>query len=216
MKINIFGEIWDLQEQCAALKGATEDVELVVNSPGGDVFNGFQLVNAIQNCPHKVTAKVEVMAASIAAVIVLACDSVEIDKNSLLMLHNCWTVAIGNKEELQQEVDAMTAIDTIIHNIIKEHCYDDTIGERMDKGDVWLAGAGAAELFDHCELVEKEEKHELAACASLVKLVKYANMLDKEKNPEEEEQKEEEPEKKAEYVVPEELKALLDEAAKLG
>ena len=232
MKINIFGEIWDLQEQCAALKGATEDVELVVNSPGGDVFNGFQLVNAIQNCPHKVTAKVEVMAASIAAVIALACDSVEIDKNSLLMLHNCWTVAIGNKEELQQEVDAMTAIDTIIHNIIKEHCYDDTIGERMDKGDVWLAGADAAELFDHCELVEKEEKHELAACASLVKLVKYANMLDKEEEvpaeepeavpeeheaePEEEEQKEEEPEKKAEYVVPEGLKALLDEAAKLG
>ncbi len=236
MKINIFGEIWDLQEQCAALKGATEDVELVVNSPGGDVFNGFQLVNAIQNCPHKVTAKVEVMAASIAAVIALACDSVEIDKNSLLMLHNCWTVAIGNKEELQQEVDAMTAIDTIIHNIIKEHCYDDTIGERMDKGDVWLAGADAAELFDHCVLVEKEEKHELAACASLVKLVKYANMLDKEEKPEEEapaeepeavpeeheaepeeeEQKEEEPEKKAEYVVPEGLKALLDEAAKLG
>ena len=78
-----------------------------------------------------------------------------------------------------------------------------------------------------------------------MKLVKYANMLDKEEKPEEEapaeepeavpeeheaepetpeeepepeeeEQKEEEPEKKAEYVVPEGLKALLDEAAKLG
>ena len=243
MKVNIFGEIWDLQEQCAALNGAAEDVELVINSPGGDVFSGFQLVNAIQNCPHKITAKVEVMAASIAAVIALACDSVEIDKNSLLMLHNCWTVAIGNKEELQQEVDAMTAIDTIIHNIIKEHCYDDAIGERMDKGDVWLAGADAAELFDHCVLVEKEEKHELAACASLVKLVNLYNKMDKaeEEKPEEEEEKpaeeapeeekpeesaadpdeeepEEEPEeeKKAEYVVPDGLKALLDEAAKLG
>ena len=249
--IKITGEVWDLQEQCAAVINANEDVELVINSPGGDVFNGLQMVHAIQDCHYKVTAKIEVMAASIAAVIALACDAVQIDKNSLLMLHNCWTFTAGNKEELQQEIDAMAAIDTIIHNIVEEHCYDDSIGERMDSGDVWLTGEDAAELFDIVELVEKEQKHELAACAALVKLVKLSNMLlnkTKEEKPEEEPQEEpkteepaeepeetpeeapeeepaeepapdeEEPEeeKKAEYVVPEGLKALLDEAAQLG
>ena len=245
--IKITGEVWDLQEQCAAVINANEDVELVINSPGGDVFNGLQMVHAIQDCHYKVTAKIEVMAASIAAVIALACDAVQIDKNSLLMLHNCWTFTAGNKEQLQQEIDAMAAIDTIIHNIVAEHCYDDSIGEQMDKGDVWLTGEDAAELFDIVELVEKEQKHELAACASLVKLVKLSNMLNKteEEKPEEpeeeepqeepteepeeapEEEPEEEPapdeddpeeeeEKKAEYVVPEGLKALLDEAARLG
>ena len=247
--IKITGEVWDLQEQCAAVINANEDVELVINSPGGDVFNGLQMVHAIQDCHYKVTAKIEVMAASIAAVIALACDAVQIDKNSLLMLHNCWTFTAGNKEELQQEIDAMAAIDTIIHNIVEEHCYDDSIGEKMDNGDVWLTGEDAAELFDIVELVEKEQKHELAACASLVKLVKLSNMLNKgeekpeepeEENPEEgepqeepagepEEAPEKEPEeepapdeeepeekKKAEYVVPEGLKALLDEAARLG
>lgn len=254
--IKITGEVWDLQEQCAAVINANEDVELVINSPGGDVFNGLQMVHAIQDCHYKVTAKIEVMAASIAAVIALACDAVQIDKYSLLMLHNCWTFTAGNKEELQQEIDAMAAIDTIIHNIVEEHCYDDSIGEKMDNGDVWLTGEDAAELFDIVELVEKEQKHELAACASLVKLVKMSNMLNKnEEKPEEEkpeteepaedpeavpeepeaepedpkekpeEEPEEEPvpdeeepekEKKAEYVVPEGLKALLDEAARLG
>lgn len=238
--IKITGEVWDLQEQCAAVINANEDVELVINSPGGDVFNGLQMVHAIQDCHYKVTAKIEVMAASIAAVIALACDAVQIDKNSLLMLHNCWTFTAGNKEELQQEIDAMAAIDTIIHNIVAEHCYDDSIGEQMDKGDVWLTGEDAAELFDIVELVEKEQKHELAACASLVKLVRLSNMLNKteEEKPEEEEPEadpeetpeeepeekpapeeddpEEEEEKKAEYVVPEGLKALLDEAARLG
>lgn len=240
--IKITGEVWDLQEQCAAVINANEDVELVINSPGGDVFNGLQMVHAIQDCHYKVTAKIEVMAASIAAVIALACDAVQIDKYSLLMLHNCWTFTVGNKEELQQEIDAMAAIDTIIHNIVAEHCYDDSIGEQMDKGDVWLTGEDAAELFDIVELVEKQ-KHELAACASLAKLVKLSNMLNKteEEKPEEpeeeepqeepaeepEEEPEEEPapdeddpeeeeEKKAEYVVPEGLKALLDEAARLG
>ena len=237
--IKITGEVWDLQEQCAAVINANEDVELVINSPGGDVFNGLQMVHAIQDCHYKVTAKIEVMAASIAAVIALACDAVQIDKNSLLMLHNCWTFTAGNKEQLQQEIDAMAAIDTIIHNIVAEHCYDDSIGEQMDKGDVWLTGEDAAELFDIVELVEKEQKHELAACASLAKMVKAVNMLNKteEDKPEEEEPEpdapeeepaedpEEEPvpdeedpeeEKKAEYVVPEGLKALLDEAAGLG
>ena len=250
--IKITGEVWDLQEQCAAVINANEDVELVINSPGGDVFNGLQMVHAIQDCHYKVTARIEVMAASIAAVIALACDAVQIDKNSLLMLHNCWTFTAGNKEELQQEIDAMAAIDTIIHNIVEEHCYDDSIGEKMDNGDVWLTGEDAAELFDIVELVEKEQKHELAACASLVKLVKLSNMLNKnEEKPEEEKPETEEPaeepeavpeepeaepeapeeapaeepapdeeepeeEKKAEYVVPEGLKALLDEAAQLG
>ena len=252
--IKITGEVWDLQEQCAAVINANEDVELVINSPGGDVFNGLQMVHAIQDCHYKVTARIEVMAASIAAVIALACDTVQIDRYSLLMLHNCWTFTAGNKEQLQQEIDAMAAIDTIIHNIVEEHCYDDSIGERMDSGDVWLTGEDAAELFDIVELVEKEQKHELAACASLVKLVKLSNMLNKaeedkpeeepetekpaeepevvpeepeaepedpEEKPEEEpasdeEDPEEEKEKKAEYVVPEGLKALLDEAARLG
>ena len=151
--IKITGEVWDLQEQCAAVINANEDVELVINSPGGDVFNGLQMVHAIQDCHYKVTARIEVMAASIAAVIALACDAVQIDKNSLLMLHNCWTFTAGNKEELQQEIDAMAAIDTIIHNIVEEHCYDDSIGEKMDNGDVWLTGEDAAELFDIVELV---------------------------------------------------------------
>ena len=96
-------------------------------------------------------------------------------------------------------------------------------------------------VFLLCNLFAFQQKHELAACASLVKLVKMSNMLNKgeEEKPEEpeeekpqeepeeapEEEPEEEPapdeeepeeEKKAEYVVPEGLKALLDEAARLG
>ena len=205
--IKITGEVWDLQEQCAAVINANEDVELVINSPGGDVFNGLQMVHAIQDCHYKVTARIEVMAASIAAVIALACDAVQIDKNSLLMLHNCWTFTAGNKEELQQEIDAMAAIDTIIHNIVEEHCYDDSIGEKMDNGDVWLTGEDAAELFDIVELNKGEEKPQEEP--------EEAPEEDPEEEPAPDEEEPEE-EKKAEYVVPEGLKALLDEAAQLG
>ena len=72
MILELKGEIFDTERICEQIKAAAEEVELVINSPGGDVFSGLQVVKAIENCKHDVTAKVEVMAASIAAIIALS------------------------------------------------------------------------------------------------------------------------------------------------
>lgn len=79
------------------------------------------------------------MAASIAAIIALACDEVVVDENSVIMLHNCWTVADGNKEELQNAVEAMKRVDAIQRNILATHCRDiDKVSAAMDAGDFWM------------------------------------------------------------------------------
>ena len=104
MRCEVTGDVFDLSAIVDQITNAQEDVELVVNSPGGDVFAGFQLVNAISKCQHKVTAHIEVLAASIAAIIALACDKVVIGKNDILMLHNCWTITAGNKEQLHLSI----------------------------------------------------------------------------------------------------------------
>ena len=180
MRCEVTGDVFDLSEIVDQITNAQEDVELVVNSPGGDVFAGFQLVNAISKCQHKVTAHIEVMAASIAAIIALACDKVVIGKNDILMLHNCWTITAGNKEQLQQDIDMMAAVDKVIHNIVEEHCYDDTMTERINAGDVWLVGEEVVEMFDHVELRDENEA-KLAAGASLAKLVLLAREAEEER-----------------------------------
>lgn len=180
MKCEVTGDIFDLSAIVDQITNAQEDVELVVNSPGGDVFAGFQLVNAISKCQHKVTAHIEVLAASIAAIIALACDKVVIGKNDILMLHNCWTITAGNKEQLQQDIDMMAAVDKVIHNIVEEHCYDDTMTERINAGDVWLVGEDVVEMFDHVELRDENEA-KLAAGASLAKLVLLAREAEEER-----------------------------------
>lgn len=180
MRCEVTGEVFDLSAIVDQITNAQEDVELVVNSPGGDVFAGFQLVNAISKCQHKVTAHIEVMAASIAAIIALACDKVVIGKNDILMLHNCWTITAGNKEQLQQDIDMMAAVDKVIHNIVEEHCYDDTMTERINAGDVWLVGEEVVEMFDHVELRDENEA-KLAAGASLAKLVLLAREAEEER-----------------------------------
>lgn len=180
MRCAITGDVVDLNDVCKQITDAQEDVELVINSPGGDVFAGFQLVNAISKCPYKVTARIEVMAASIAAIIALACDEVSISKNDLMLLHNCWTFSVGNKEQLQQDIEMMAAVDKVLHNIISEHCKDENINEKIDAGDVWLVGEEVVEMFDHVELREENEVS-LAAGANLAKLVLMARETEEER-----------------------------------
>jgi len=232
MEIRITGEINDTENIVKLIESAVADIDLYINSLGGDVFAGLNVVNAIQKSKVQVTAHVEVMAASIAGVIALACDKVEIDKNSLIMLHNCWTVSSGNKKALEQDIKAMEAIDNILHNIISENSTDDTLIAQIEEGDVWLTGEEVAEIFTNAELVELKKDYALCAYSSLVNLVKENKKLKAEKEePEEEpeakdeeekkqeqeekeEQKEEETEKKKkeDYKVSDKLKDLLDRA----
>lgn len=174
--IALIGPVYDCMETddvVTSIQGAAEDYSLDINSPGGDVFAGLTIVNAIQNSEHKATANVHVMAASIAAIIALACDEVVVDENSVVMLHNCWTVADGNKEELQNAVEAMKRIDAIQRNILSTHCRDiDKVSAAMDAGDFWMTADEAAEYFDNVA-VKKVERPEgsLAAVGSLYDLV---------------------------------------------
>lgn len=177
--ISLIGPVCEQDQTNAIVIGiqdATEDYSLDINSPGGDVFAGLAIVNAIQNSGHKATANVHVMAASIAAIIALACDEVVVDENSVVMLHNCWTVADGNKEELQNAVEAMKRVDAIQRNILAAHCRDiDKVSAAMDAGDFWMTADEAAGYFDNV-VVKKVERPEgsLAAVGSLCGLVLQA------------------------------------------
>jgi ATP-dependent protease ClpP protease subunit len=206
MELRITGEIINTENTVKAIQTATEDIDLYINSPGGDVFAGLNVVNAIQKSKVQVTAHVEVMAASIAGVIALACDKIEIDKNSLVMLHNCWTVSSGNKKALEQDIKAMEAIDNILHNIISENCTDDTLISQIENGDVWLPGEEVAEIFTNAELIEIKKDYALCAYSSLVNLVKENKKLKAEQEEEKEEPEEEKPDAKDEEEKPDEEK----------
>lgn len=207
MEIRIVGEINDTESIVKLIESAVADIDLYINSPGGDVFAGLNVVNAIQKAKVQVTAHVEVMAASIAGVIALACDKIEIDKNSLIMLHNCWTISSGNKKALEQDIKAMETIDNILHNIISENSTDETLIAQIEEGDVWLTGEEVAEIFTNAELVDLKKDYALCAYSSLVNLVKENKKLKSEQ----EEEKEEEPEEEKPEAKDEEEEKKPDE-----
>ncbi len=208
MELKLSGEIFDLADIRQTIEEAQEDVELYIDSPGGDAFEGLETAHCISNAKCKVTAHVGFMAASAAAIIALACDAVEISKNSLLMLHNCWGISIGNKDQLRNDADGMEAIDKVMHSIISEHCQDDSLLVKIDAGDLFLTGEDAADMFDHVTVVSAPAKEGIAAMGPLADLVRENRAL--------RQQLMEKPKREsAPYVVTDALKALMDKAERV-
>lgn len=81
-----------------------------VNSPGGSVFEGLAIANALRAHPSNVTVQVDGLAASIASVIAMAADRLVMMPNSMLMVHEASGLCIGEASDMQQMADVLDKI----------------------------------------------------------------------------------------------------------
>jgi len=105
------------------LKGKNLNVH--INSLGGSVFDGLAIYNALKSHKGNVNTIVEGIAASIASVIAMAGDTIEMSKNSLFMIHNPFTMAGGDAEELRKTANVLDKIRDEIANIYAEKTSQD-------------------------------------------------------------------------------------------
>ncbi len=98
-------------EQLAKLPDTVKALRVHVNSPGGDVFGAVNIANALRDQRatkgRTVETIIDGMAASAASLIVMAGDPIRISDNGLLMVHNPWTIALGNAAELRTAADEL-------------------------------------------------------------------------------------------------------------
>ena len=87
-------------EEIAALQ--VDHIALHINSPGGSVFDGQAIFNAVERHPATVTSYIDGLAASIAGVIALAGDTVEMAQNALFMIHDPFGFAMGTSADMRQ------------------------------------------------------------------------------------------------------------------
>jgi len=107
------GESWygdsvaakDFVQTVAALDAETITVRL--NSYGGSVSDGIAIYNALKRHPATVTVSVDGIAASIASLIAMAGDRIEIAENAMLMIHAPWGSMAGNAVELREYADML-------------------------------------------------------------------------------------------------------------
>lgn len=101
---------------CAALNSTEGDIALHLNSPGGDVFDARAMVAAIAAHPGTVTCYIDGLAASAASYVAMACDKVVMQDGSMMMIHNAWTIAMGNASDMTATAGLLAKIDATIVN----------------------------------------------------------------------------------------------------
>jgi ATP-dependent Clp protease protease subunit len=85
-------------------------INLHINSPGGDVFEARAMKTALEAHPAKVVAYVDGLAASAASFLMLGADEIRIAKGAFVMIHNPWSFAFGEAQELRQTADLLDQI----------------------------------------------------------------------------------------------------------
>lgn len=103
--IDSWGEWWGMsaKEFAAALDelpSHIDTVELLINSPGGDVFDGLAIVNTMRAHQARTVAVVQGIAASAASFIAAAADELVMAPNSTLMIHDAWGICVGNATDM--------------------------------------------------------------------------------------------------------------------
>lgn len=95
----------------ADLRGITSpNIRLRVNSPGGQVFEGIAISNALRSHPANVVVQIDGIAASIASVIAMAGDRVEMAPNTMLMIHDASGLCMGNAEDMEEMAELLDLI----------------------------------------------------------------------------------------------------------
>ena len=129
------------------LESGTGDIEVWLDSPGGDIMAATQIYNMLKNYKGKVTIKIDSLAASAASVVAMAGDEVLISPMGLFMLHNPLTVAAGNVDDMQKAIDMLDEVKESIINAyeLKTGLSRAKISHLMDC-ETWLSAKKAVEL----------------------------------------------------------------------
>lgn len=149
---DVIGDDWSedgvtAEKVAAQLRAIGErPVEVHINSPGGNMFEGIAIYNMLREHPQPVTVKIVGLAASAASVIAMAGDRVEIGAASFLMIHNCWVMTIGNRHDLAAAAQGLEPFDAALAEVYAARSGRPRadVVQWMD-GETWMSGASAVE-----------------------------------------------------------------------
>lgn len=94
-----------------------KDLTIHINSYGGDVYGGYAIYSLIKQHDKKVTAVIDGVAMSAASVIALAADEVQMSEAGIFMIHNVWTVAMGDSSALREKAEHLDKLGSIANDI---------------------------------------------------------------------------------------------------
>ncbi|MFP4066225.1 MAG: head maturation protease, ClpP-related [Spirochaetaceae bacterium] len=149
------------------------DIRVSINSPGGSVFDGIAIYSLLAERRDRVTVDVYGIAASIASVIALAGRELTMREGSFFMIHDPWTLTIGDADDHRKSADILEKIGGQIQNIYAAHtAWTDEELDAAMREETWLTAEEAVEAG----FAARVEGEKAAASANFA-------MLDRFKHP---------------------------------
>jgi ATP-dependent Clp endopeptidase proteolytic subunit ClpP len=155
-----------------------QHIDLRINSVGGNVIEGDAIFNALRRHRGGLTVHVDGLAASMASVIAMAGDTIRMADNALLMIHNPWSLAMGDADDLRKEAETL---DKIKGSMVRTYARranlpQSDISSMMDE-EKWMDAQEALELG----FVDQIDEGAMKAAASVTR-AEAQERFDKLKN----------------------------------
>lgn len=133
-------------DELSKLPASINKINLRLNSPGGDVFDGMTIYNRLRQHKAKVTVYVDGLAASIASIIALAGDEVIMGEGSMLMIHKPWSWAMGNADDMEARAETLDNIEEQMLSIYskKSSLSKEELRDKLRK-ETWIDADNAIE-----------------------------------------------------------------------
>ena len=146
-------------------KIASKTINLHINSPGGSVYDGFAIYNALVASKKAINVHVDGIAASIASVIAMSGDTINMPENSYLMIHNPWTYTMGNADQLRQYASELDDLGEKIAKI-----YADRSGKDINELKTLMKGENGTDGT----FIDAQTALDLGLCTSVTENKKAA------------------------------------------
>ena len=147
----------DINKALEEAKG--EDIEVLYNSGGGDVFAGSEIYTSIKDYKGKSVGKIVGIAASAASVAAMGPDVLQISPTAQLMIHNSAMQTRGDNRDLTQDASVLKNIDASIANayVLKTGMKQEDVLTLM-ADETWLTAQQAKEKGFADEIMFEGEK----------------------------------------------------------
>lgn len=118
-----------------------------INSPGGSFFEGVAIYNLLKSHDADVNVRIIGIAASAASIVAMAGTNIQIAESGFLMIHNAWTIAMGNKSAMREVADTLAQFDESMAGVYskKTGIDADEVKEMLDE-ETWISGKDAIDM----------------------------------------------------------------------
>lgn len=157
--------------------GPFNRIAVRINSPGGDAFEGCAIFNLLRAQKKPVDVAIDGLAASAASIIAMAGDTITMGHNAMMMIHDAWSICIGNDEDMRKMADTLAKVSESI-----AQTYVDRTGKSMDDvkvlmdAETWMSAEECLAGGFATAIAKDDSAGAMALASSFKSLAKLKNV----------------------------------------